>query len=269
MITFAHNGEDHSAHTATPSPSSSMAGMPMESATPNATAPMHGMSESASADAGTMSDMHSSSGMDSMSGMSDMAGMSDHLDLLPMWVSVVWIVALAAVLIFHCGHLVHIGGQHRWYHASHIVMLIGMLYMYAMMAFNWNAIPSEVWVAVYSVTTVVMAVWMIARVVGKRPFSYLWVLALVQQAAMIYMWMPMSSWVAVFTWALVVYFTAEAIAWLVGWCDDAREGRGNAVGPGDRALVSSLGHGGWQVNISMAIMAGSMAYMFAGMQLMV
>lgn len=182
--------------------------------------------------------------------------------------SVVWIAALAAVLVFHCGHLVRMGGQHRWFHSAHIVMLVGMIYMYAMMAFNWKWISGNAWMWLYILTTLAMLIWMVARIVTKKPFSYLWILALVQQAAMIYMWAPMTYWVPAFTWALVVYFALETIAWLVGWCNDAKEGRGNAVGPGDRSLVMPLGHSSTLGNLSMAVMAASMAYMFAGMQLM-
>ncbi len=190
------------------------------------------------------------------------------VDILPLWVSIIWIVALAAVLIFHCGHLVRMGGQHRWFHSAHIVMLIGMIYMYAMMAFDWKWISGNAWMWLYILTSLAMLIWMIARIAQKKPFSYLWILALVQQAAMIYMWAPMKYWVPAFTWALVVYFALETIAWLVGWCNDDKEGRGNAVGPGDRSLVVPLGHGSALGNLSMAVMAASMAYMFAGMQLM-
>ncbi len=197
-----------------------------------------------------------------------MSGMSMGVDIFPLWVSVVWIVALSAVLIFHCGHLVRMGGQHRWFHSAHIVMLVGMIYMYAMMAFNWKWISGNAWMWLYILTTLAMLIWMVARIVTKKPFSYLWILALVQQAAMIYMWAPMTYWVPAFTWALVVYFALETIAWLVGWCNDAKEGRGNAVGPGDRSLVMPLGHSSTLGNLSMAVMAASMAYMFAGMQLM-
>ncbi len=253
-LVFAHEGHDHAA-TTTPTPdvsaiadAESMSGM-------SSTSPIPGMT--------------ASSGTSGMSDMSGMDSMSMGVDILPVWISVIWIVALAAVLIFHCGHLVRMGGEHRWFHSAHIIMLVGMIYMYAMMAFNLTWISSTVWLWLFALTTAAMIIWMITRIVGKKPFSYLWILALIQQAAMIYMWAPMSNWVAAFTWALVVYFTLETIAWLVGLCDDGKPGRGNAVGPGDRSQVVSLGHGSALGNISMAVMAASMAYMFAGMQLMV
>jgi hypothetical protein len=225
-----------------------------------------------------------------------MAGMkSMGQGLLPPWVTWLWLVALAAVLVLHCGHLVRAGGQHRWFHASHILMLVSMLYMYASMEFRWKWFASSSWVVVFWLSTLAIAAWMVLRLVQRRPFSLLWVLALIMQAAMIYMWMP--SWAPVLTWALVVYYGLETAAWLGGLLDDTR--RPLAVGPGEhaetepihtetatsaspvavmptrtatrrsqRAEVVSLAQPSAFARISMAVMAASMAYMFAAMQLM-
>src|SRR5450631_2617802 len=140
--------------------------------------------------------------------------------LLPPWVTWLWLVALAAVLVVHCGHLVRMGGQHRWYHASHILMLVSMLYMYASMEFKWKWFASSSWVVAFWLTTAAIAGWMIFRIVQRRPFSALWILALIMQASMIYMWMP--DWAPVLTWTLVVYFSLETLAWLAGLLEDSK-----------------------------------------------
>ena len=219
-----------------PSPMSSMVGsaMPVDGAMP--------------ADGGM------SGGMMAMSGP----------DLLPPLVTWLWLIALAAVLVFHCSHFVRMGGQHRWFHASHILMLVSMLYMYASMEFHWKWLPANLQAAVFGLSTAAIVVWMISRFVQRRPFSYLWILALIMQAAMVYMWLP--DWLPVLTWALVVYYGLETIAWLVGLINDTK-GAG-AVGPGDRAAFVPLAHPSLTANVSMAIMAASMGYMFAAMQLM-
>jgi len=215
--------------------------------------------------------------------------------LLPPWVTWLWLVALAAVLVLHCGHLVRAGGQHRWFHASHILMLVSMLYMYASMEFRWKWFPSSSWVVVFSLSTAAITVWVLMRLVQRRPFSLLWVLALIMQAAMVYMWMP--SWAPVLTWALVVYYGLETAAWLGGLLDDTRRplavGRGEiaVTGPSlqqpasspspvavmptrtaarrsQRAELVSLAQPSVSGRVSMATMAASMAYMFAAMQLM-
>ena len=220
--------------------------------------------------------------------------------LLPPWVTWLWLVALAAVLVVHCGHLVRMGGQHRWYHASHVLMLVSMLYMFASMEFKWTWFPKSSWRVMFVLSTAAIAVWMIFRIVQRRAFSALWIIALIMQASMIYMWMP--SWAPALTWTLVVYFGLETVAWLAGLLDDSKPAM--AVGPFESAvppaadvpvfdsrpttagglLVNSkpavavehraadvyvsLAQNALSARIGMAVMAASMACMFAAMQLM-
>lgn len=217
-----------------------------------------------------MDDAMSPSPAPSMDDMGHDMGTMDHSamgmgpDILPGWVTWLWLIALAAVLVLHCAHLVRAGGQHRWFHGSHILMLVSMLYMYASMEFRWTWFPSQWWVAIFAVSTAAIVAWMAVRLVQRHPFSALWILALIMQASMIYMWLP--DWLAAFTWLLVVYFLLETIAWLIGIINDSHGKL--MVGPGDRAGATSLAHPGLVSNVSMAIMAASMAYMFAAMQFM-
>ncbi|MGB6177043.1 MAG: LysM peptidoglycan-binding domain-containing protein [Methylocella sp.] len=182
-------------------------------------------------------------------------------DLLSARASAIWIAALCAVLVFHCAHLIQMRGERRWYHSAHVVMLLGMLYMYASVAFGLDWFPARVWMIVYVATSVAIIGWMLVQFGLRRSFAYLWILALVQQGAMIYMWAPMTDWVPRLSYAFVVYFALEAIAWLTRAHSTAFAGTGGAVAI-PLAERSALG------DICMTIMAGSMGYMFAGMQLM-
>ncbi|MGY6275122.1 hypothetical protein [Methylomonas sp. MgM2] len=194
--------------------------------------------------------------------------MTASLNLLTHRVTVIWIAMLASVLVFHCGHLIHRHGQHRWFHGAHIVMLLGMLYMYASMAFAWKWIPARAWMSLFAFTTAAIFLWMIARCIQRRKFSYLWILALIQQAAMVYMWMPVGYWIPWLSYSAVGYFTLETIGWLIGLCNDARAGRSIEIGFGGKAWIGPLIPRTVTGNISMAVMAASMGYMFAAMQLM-
>jgi hypothetical protein len=211
---------------------------------------------------GMATPMGSQMGTDMDPGMSGMGSMGP--DILPPWVTWIWLIALAGVLVLHCLHLFRCPGQARWWHASHVLMVLSMIYMYAGMEFKWHWIPDTWWVAIFAASSVAMLVWMIARVAKRKPFSGVWILALIMQAAMVYMWLP--DWWAPFTWLLVIYFTVEAVLWLAGQVRDC-DGR-MAVGPGDRSESQMLAHPSVSLNITMAIMAASMAYMFAAMQLM-
>lgn len=169
-------------------------------------------------------------------------------DILLLWVTLLWLAALAAALIFHCGHFVRMGGQHRGFHASHILMLVSMLYMFASMEFKWKWFPSSWWVVIFWLSTAAIAVWMIFRSVERRRFSFLWIVALIMQASMIYMWMP--NWAPALTWILVAYFGLETVAWLGGLLDDSK--RTPAIVPDGREGVVPVVQGSVAARATMA-----------------
>lgn len=179
--------------------------------------------------------------------------------------SVIWIAALCAVLVFHCTHLVRMRGERRWYHSAHVTMLVGMLYMYASVAFGLDWLPTQDWMILYTATSAAIIVWMLVRLGQQRSLGTLWLLALGQQLAMIYMWAPMKDWVPQLSYGLVLYFILEAAGWLISAYGKLEPSA--ALGAaGSLAITaapdSALG------DVCMTLMAGSMAYMFAGMQLM-
>jgi hypothetical protein len=192
------------------------------------------------------------------------------LDLSPLWVSVTWSVALAIVLLVHCAHFIRMRGQTRWWHFTHILMLLGMIYMYSAMAFHLRWIRPVDWRWFHAAVAAAILGWMIARSRRRRPFSFLWLLAWAQHVAMIYMWTPVELWPVGLTYALVAYFTLETLAWLGGlckdlWPDDAKM----AVGPGDRSwAVSMHPESSLFDDIGFALMAASMGYMLLAMQWM-
>lgn len=192
--------------------------------------------------------------------------MSSGQDLLSARASVIWIAALCAVLVFHCSHLIHMRGERRCYHSAHVVMLLGMLYMYAAVAFGLDWFPTRVWMIIYVATSAAIISWMLVQFGQRHSFDYLWILALVQQGAMIYMWVPMTYWVPQLSYAFVVYFALETIAWLRRAY--IKPGPGNAVAAAGGSVVIPLAPRSFFGDICMTIMAASMGYMFAGMQLM-
>jgi len=187
-------------------------------------------------------------------------------DLLSETPSLVWIAALAAVLLFHCSHLFRMCGEPRWYHSAHVVMLLGMLYMFAGVAFGLHLLPSNAWTLVYVATSTAILGWILIRLARGRSFKKLWAVALVQQVAMIYMWAPMRVWLPLLTCGFVLYFIAEVVAWLANAYSKleplaAAEAHARHSG-GSLEPRSVFG------DVCMTIMAASMAYMFVAMQLM-
>ena len=66
-------------------------------------------------------------------------------------------------------------------------MLLGMLYMYTSLVFGLELLPGHVWLAIYVATSAAISIWIWGRYRQRRAFGYLWIAALVQQGAMIYM----------------------------------------------------------------------------------
>lgn len=191
---------------------------------------------------------------------------SSDQDLLSARASVIWIAGLCVVLISHCSHLIRMRGEHRWYHSAHVLMLAGMLYMYAAVAFGLEWISERIWMIVYVAGTAAIIGWMLARIAHRRSVSNAWILVLVQQGAMIYMCAPMKYWVPKLSYAFVVYFALETTAWLA-WAYN-KPGPGNDVAQAGGSVVVPLVPRSTFNDVCMMIMAASMAYMFAGMQLM-
>lgn len=186
-------------------------------------------------------------------------------DLLSETPSLVWIAALAAVLLFHCSHLFRMCGEPRWYHSAHVVMLLGMLYMFAGVAFGLHLLPSNAWTLVYVATSTAILGWILIRLARGRSFKKLWAVALVQQVAMIYMWAPMRVWLPLLTCGFVLYFIAEVVAWLANGYSKleplaAAEAHARHSG-GSLEPRSVFG------DVCMTFITASIAYMFVAMQL--
>jgi LysM repeat protein len=199
-------------------------------------------------------------------GASQVMMMSSDAGLLSARVSAIWIAALCVVLVFHCGHLIRMHGERRWYHCAHVAMLLGMLYMYASVAFGLELLPAHVWLTIYVATSAAIIIWIWERSRQRRSFGHLWIVALVQQGAMIYMWAPMNYWLPLVSYAFAAYFALETSAWLTRAC--IKPAPGAAVAGAGGSLVMPLAHRSVRGDICMAIMAASMGYMFVGMQLM-
>jgi hypothetical protein len=199
-------------------------------------------------------------------GASQVMMMSPDTGLLSARASAIWIAALCIVLVFHCGHLIRTHGERRWYHCAHVAMLLGMLYMYASVAFGLELLPAHVWLTIYVATSAAIIIWIWERSRQRRSFGHLWIVALVQQGAMIYMWAPMNYWLPVVSYAFAAYFAVETSAWLTRAC--VKPAPGAAVAGAGGSLVMPLAHRSVRGDICMAIMAASMGYMFVGMQLM-
>jgi hypothetical protein len=158
---------------------------------------------------------------------------------LPVWLRVVWTVAFAGVLLVHLWHLRVPSARVRVWHSGHVVMALGMLVMFAPTA--GMLVSSRTGEIAFTVAAAAMAAVTVAAFALRRG-SELWPLAVVDLAAMIYMFaMP---GIRVLSWVLVGWFALQATGWGSGWlapmCERAREG-GTAAPPAPVTAEVSAG----------------------------
>ena len=202
-------------------------------------------------------------------------------DYFPGWVSILFSLGLALGIVHHVPCLIR-GHGNRWFHAAHTAMALSMIYMYLSMSYDWNWLPATWQMWFFVATSVAITVWLLTKALRRQPVNFLWILLLIQQAAMAYMWYPMMRWNAILIFVLVSWFAIEAFGWAANLLpDDTRmaENRnwfpyqlGTAAGtadamPGCHTSTYLIGSD-WKDRTLMAIMALSMGYMFYGMQLL-
>jgi Domain of unknown function (DUF5134) len=238
-------------------------GMPMN---------MQGMSMGGSSSGGS----HHASAHSAMTGMVMAHGGGHGVpNLLPEWIGIAGAALFLLIAFSHLRHLAMTSGERAPWHACHVLMAIGMAFMYAPAAIHAPTVPTAFWRVVFAVTGVVAAVWALGGI--RRAPNLIWLLTAVDLGAMVYMWSP-GSFVAPLTWILVAYLAAEAGLWAV---DAYRRVDGGT--PIIGLTMASAGYDGGTVTLaaapasllgdldisaSMIGMTLGMAYMFIAMQLM-
>lgn len=205
------------------------------------------------------------------------AGAHAALSLLPEWLGITGVVVFLLVAGSHARHLVLTSGERRPWHACHVLMAIGMAFMYAPAALGLHWIPALVWQSLFAVAAIAAGMRGLAGLSGHASNNPLWLLTGIDLGAMVYMWSS-GSFVPALTWLLVAYLLVEGGLWaanayrvidggtpLISWGALAPATGGGVVFVAETTEGSLMG--GLDISISMTTMALGMAYMFAAMQL--
>jgi hypothetical protein len=137
------------------------------------------------------------------------------INILPLWVQVVWVLLLAAVTAMHLLTLGFARARAQVWTGAHTLMGAGMLYMYL----PWSSappIPDGAFVAVFAGLTVVGLLGLAGDWNEGRPVRMMWVLVTVDLAAMAYMFSLAHAGVGLLTYALAGWYAALAIVWSSG-----------------------------------------------------
>lgn len=200
------------------------------------------------------------------------------MNLLPNWLGVGAAFLFLAIAATHLNYLRGTAGQRRAWHGCHVLVAIGMAYMYAPATINPIGISSESWRLVFAAAGLLAAVWALGGV--GRTANLLWLLTAVDLGVMIFMWSPGAADSSLM-WPVVGYLIGQALLWavdayrrldggtpIVSWSGLSGGGeattvvRGRVASGVPGALIGEL-----EMGTSMIAMALGMAYMLVAMRL--
>jgi multidrug transporter EmrE-like cation transporter len=195
-------------------------------------------------------------------------------NILPDWLAVIWMLAFIAIVVIHTLHLRDTHGQRRLWHSGHVLMALGMAFMFAPASIDHFDIPTGFWQLAFANGALAILAWMLAQAMSGRAINVLWLVMAVDLGAMAYMWSP-SGFQAPITWLLVAYFVAQSLLWVSNRMRDvdhkALWGGEMSVTPGGAVAIAAAEPLVCfrDLRASMFAMTLGMAYMFAAMQLLI
>jgi hypothetical protein len=205
--------------------------------------------------------------------MSMNIGAHGSTNILPEWLAVLWTLAFIAIVVIHARHVLDSEGQRRIWHSGHVLMALGMAFMFAPASIDHFNIPSGFWQLAFANGAIAVLAWMLAQALSGRAINVLWLVMATDLGAMAYMWSP-SGFQAPITWLLVAYFAAQSLLWVTNRMREVDHrtlpGGGVTVTADGAVTISSAEPLVCfrDLRASMFAMTLGMAYMFAAMQLM-
>ncbi|HWH10152.1 MAG TPA: DUF5134 domain-containing protein [Solirubrobacteraceae bacterium] len=193
------------------------------------------------------------------------------VNILPAWLAIAWTLAFVAILVIHARHVLDSRGPRRYWHSGHVVMALGMIFMFAPASIDHFDIPSGFWQLLFANATGVVLAWILAEALSRQVVNVLWIVIATDLAAMVYMWSP-TGFTAPVTWLLVAYFAAQTLLWATDRmrrADELAVGRRFSVGSGGTIAATAAAPlvCDRDLRVSVGLMTLGMAYMFAAMQL--
>ena len=198
-------------------------------------------------------------------------------NILPEWLAIIWTIVFGAIFVIHLRHVLDTRGQRRLWHSGHVLMALGMAFMFAPTTIDHYNIPNTFWQLLFANAVGVIVAWILFQILSGRAVNLLWIVIAIDLAAMVYMWSS-NGFVAPITWLLVAYFAIQAGLWATNTfrrLDREHQIPGisniqvNADGTASMSavaaepLVCEL-----DLRPTMTVMALGMAYMFAAMQVL-
>ncbi|HEY5317762.1 MAG TPA: DUF5134 domain-containing protein [Solirubrobacteraceae bacterium] len=195
------------------------------------------------------------------------------INILPDWLAVIWTLVFLAVFVIHVRHLLDTRGQRRLWHSGHVLMAIGMAFMFAPSSIDHLDIPRSFWQLAFAAAALVILAWMLTEALERHAINVLWVVMATDLAAMVYMWSP-GGYRTPVTLLLIAYFAGQSLLWAT---DRMRSIDGYTL-PGSFSVTAEGAAVGRAVaaplicfrdlRLSMSAMTLGMVYMFLAIQLL-
>ena len=109
------------------------------------------------------------------------AGTHGGPDLLPDWLGLIWALIFLPVAASHLRHMTHTTGQRRSWHACHVLMAVGMAFMYVPARIDPLTVSADFWQVVFAAAGLIAAIWAIYGV--GRVSTLIWLLTSIDLGA--------------------------------------------------------------------------------------
>ena len=124
------------------------------------------------------------------------------VNLMPDWAQWFWVGIFLSIGVTHLAHLVRMHGLRRIWHLGHVLMGVGMAYMFVPLQYR-DTSPRH-WQVVFAAATVLAFGYALLKARKGTQIDIPWITLTVDLGAMIYMWAMMSG----IAWPTISYAAA-------------------------------------------------------------
>ena len=115
-------------------------------------------------------------------------------NILPAWLSVIWTLIFLTIVVVHALHVSETHGERQLWHSAHVLMAVGMLFMFAPPSLDHFGVPAAFWQLLFATAAVGLVIWMLVELTNGVAVNRLWLAITFDLAAMAYMWSPTASY---------------------------------------------------------------------------
>ncbi|MFC6812203.1 DUF5134 domain-containing protein [Natrialbaceae archaeon GCM10025810] len=152
--------------------------------------------------------------------------------------------------------------QNKYWHISHFVMCVGMFHMFLPNNFKFASVSAYLIIYI-SIATIILGN-VLKYLYSHRLINFLWIMSLVDMAAMIYMISFYRINIDVLTDIFIAYFVIVMVVWLIGEFNlSYRIARESKYPPFSPIVSPGKFFGGYsvQTRVTLSLMAAGMGYM--------